>query len=112
MPKGFVPFRGSIADTFLRLRSGTDFQHRRGVLAPRECLHSVAAEDKPPAVRRKDKGEDFTYDEWKVGGSLNLQLKPILTPHLPDVDINKEQHLVLGAGYPRQGNDSIRIAQP
>jgi len=47
----------------------------------------------------KDKGEDFSYDEWKVGGLLNLQLKPILAPHLPDIDKNKEQHLVLAAGY-------------
>jgi hypothetical protein len=58
----------------------------------------------------KDKGEDFTYDEWKVGGLLNLQLKPILTPHLPDIDINKEQHLVLGAGY--QYSETIQSGSP
>ena len=58
----------------------------------------------------KDKGEDFSYDEWKVGGLLNLQLKPILAPHLPDIDINKEQHLVLGAGY--QYSETIQSGSP
>src|SRR5271167_829693 len=43
-----VPFH-----SFLRQRSGSDSQHRRGVLAASECLYSVAAEDKPSAVRRK-----------------------------------------------------------
>ena len=33
----------------------------------------------------KDKGEDFSYDEWKVGGLLNFQLRPILWPHEPDI---------------------------
>ena len=47
-----------------------------------------------------DKGEDFAYEEWKVGGILNFQLKPILgPPHVADIDKNKEHHLVFGAGY-------------
>jgi len=58
----------------------------------------------------KDKGEDFSYDEWKVGGLLNLQLKPILTPHEPDIDKNKEQHLVLSAGY--QYSETIQSGPP
>jgi len=57
-----------------------------------------------------NKGEDFKEEEWKVGGLLNLQLKPILAPHLPDIDNNKEQHLVLGAGY--QYSETIQSGSP
>ena len=57
-----------------------------------------------------DKGEDFKDEEWKVGGLLNLQLKPILAPHLPDIDKNKERHLVLGAGY--QYSETIQSGSP
>lgn len=58
----------------------------------------------------RDKGEDFAYEEWKVGGLLNLQLKPIGAPHSPDIDRNKEQHLVLGAGY--QYSETIQSGPP
>jgi hypothetical protein len=57
-----------------------------------------------------DKGEDFFHEEFKVGGLLNLQLKPILTPHVPDIDTNKEQHLVFGAGY--QYDETIQSGPP
>jgi Protein of unknown function (DUF2490) len=57
-----------------------------------------------------DKGEDFFHEELKVGGLLNLQLKPILTPHEPDIDENKEQHLVLGAGY--QYSETVQSGSP
>lgn len=58
----------------------------------------------------RNKGEDFAYEQWKVGGVLNLQLKPIRAPHLPDIDKNKEQHLVLGAGY--QYSETIQSGPP
>jgi hypothetical protein len=57
-----------------------------------------------------DKGEDFAYQEWKVGGLLNLQLKPILAPHEPDIDKNKEHYLVFGAGY--QYSETIQSGPP
>jgi hypothetical protein len=57
-----------------------------------------------------DKGEDFFHEELKIGGLLNLQLRPILTPHEPDIDENKEQHLVLGAGY--QYSETIQSGSP
>jgi hypothetical protein len=57
-----------------------------------------------------DKGEDFAYEEWKVGAILNFQLKPILKPHVPDIDKNKEHHLVLGGGY--QYDETIQSGKP
>ena len=58
----------------------------------------------------KDKGEDFAYDQWKVGGLLNLRLKPILKPHLSDIDKDKEHYLVFSAGY--QYSETIQSGPP
>jgi hypothetical protein len=57
-----------------------------------------------------DKGEDFFHQEWKVGGLLNLRLKPILKPHLSDIDQDKEHYLVFSAGD--QYSETIQSGPP
>jgi Protein of unknown function (DUF2490) len=46
-----------------------------------------------------DKGEDFPYEQWKVGGVFTYQIARIRTPHVPEIDRDKEHHLPLGVGY-------------
>jgi hypothetical protein len=45
----------------LRHRNGPDVQHRRRILAARECQYPVATEDESPSVRRvRQKGKTFS----------------------------------------------------
>ena len=46
-----------------------------------------------------DKGEDFPYSQWKVGGQFSYQLGRMNRPHILDIDRDKEHHLPLAAGY-------------
>jgi hypothetical protein len=46
-----------------------------------------------------DKGEDFPYSQWMVGGLLTYQLAPMNRPHLLDIDRDKEHHLPVAVGY-------------
>ena len=48
--------------------------------------------------QRQD-GEDFDFNEWKVGALVSYRMKQILKPHRADIDEENEHHLVLGAGY-------------
>jgi len=48
---------------------------------------------------QKQDGEDFDFNEWKVGALVSYRMKPILKPHRGDIDEDNEHHLVLGAGY-------------
>jgi hypothetical protein len=49
-------------------------------------------------VQRQD-GEDFDFNEWKVGALVSYRVKRILKPHLGDIDEENEHTLVLGGGY-------------
>jgi len=46
-----------------------------------------------------DKGEDFPYSQWKVGGQLGFQLVRIENAISRDIDSDKDHHLPLAAGY-------------
>lgn len=41
----------------------------------------------------------FPYQQWYAAGGLGYQLKSILTPHLENIDQDKEHYLVFGGGY-------------
>lgn len=46
-----------------------------------------------------NKGEDFPYERWRVGGWFTYQLASIRTPHVQDIDRDKDHHLPIAAGY-------------
>ncbi|HEY6293938.1 MAG TPA: DUF2490 domain-containing protein [Terriglobia bacterium] len=46
-----------------------------------------------------EKGQESQYQQLFVGGGLGYQLKPILRPHLINIDQDKEHYLVVGGGY-------------
>lgn len=48
--------------------------------------------------QRQD-GEDFDFEEWKVGALVSHRMKQIVKPHRRDIDEENEHTLVLGAGY-------------
>jgi hypothetical protein len=63
-----------------------------------------------------DKGQDFPYDQWKVGGFFTYQLVPVQTAHVSEIDRDKEHHLPIAAGYeylktlqPGKASDENRI---
>ncbi len=48
--------------------------------------------------QRQD-GEDFDFNEWKVGALISYRMKQIGKPHRRDIDEENEHNLVFGAGY-------------
>ena len=44
-------------------------------------------------------GAGFPYQQWYTAAALGYQFKPILRPHIENIDPDKEHYLVLGAGY-------------
>jgi hypothetical protein len=46
-----------------------------------------------------EQGVDFSFQQWYAGAALGYQFKPILRPHLENIDPDKEHFLVLGGGY-------------
>jgi hypothetical protein len=48
--------------------------------------------------QRQD-GEDFDFNESKVGAVVSFRMKRIVKPHHRDIDEENEHTLVLGAGY-------------
>lgn len=46
-----------------------------------------------------EQGIDYAYHQWYGAAGLAYQFKPILRPHLQNIDPDKEHHLVFGAGY-------------
>jgi len=44
-------------------------------------------------------GEGYPYQQWYAAAGLGYRFKKIRTPHLINIDPNKEAYLVLGAGY-------------
>jgi uncharacterized protein DUF2490 len=47
----------------------------------------------------KQDGEDFDYQQWKVGAMLSYRMKRILKLPRADADEENEHYLVIGAGY-------------
>ncbi len=47
----------------------------------------------------KEQGVGFPFQQWYGAVGLGYQFKPILRPHLENIDPDKEHHLVFGAGY-------------
>jgi hypothetical protein len=48
---------------------------------------------------QKQDGEDFDFNESKVGAIFSYRMKQIVKPHRRDIDDENEHTLVLGAGY-------------
>jgi hypothetical protein len=44
-------------------------------------------------------GEDYSYDQWRIGAALGYQMKSFARPHLVDIDPQREHKLLFGAGY-------------
>ena len=44
-------------------------------------------------------GAGFPYQQWYGAAALGYQFKPILRPHLENIDPDKEHYLVFGGGY-------------
>lgn len=41
----------------------------------------------------------YPFQQWYVAAALGRQIKPILRPHLENIDPDKEHYLIFGAGY-------------
>lgn len=46
-----------------------------------------------------EQGAGFPYQQWYGAAALGYQFKPILRPHLENIDPDKEHYLVFGGGY-------------
>ena len=46
-----------------------------------------------------EQGVDFAYRQWYSAAGLGCQLKPIIKPHLENIDPDKEHHFVFAGGY-------------
>jgi Protein of unknown function (DUF2490) len=46
-----------------------------------------------------EQGVDFPYQQWYAAAALGYQLKPILRPHLENIDPDKERYFLFGGGY-------------
>ena len=44
-------------------------------------------------------GVGFPYQQWYAAAALGRQFKPILRPHLENIDPDKERYIVFGGGY-------------
>jgi len=44
-------------------------------------------------------GEDYSYDQWRVGAGLSYQMKSFARRHLEDIDPQKEHKLLVASGY-------------
>jgi hypothetical protein len=51
------------------------------------------------AIAGLQQAVNYPYQQWYVSAGLGYQLKPILKPHLKNIDQDKEHHLVFGGGY-------------
>jgi hypothetical protein len=46
-----------------------------------------------------EKAVDFPYQQWYTAAALGYQFKPILKPHVRNIDPDKEYYFVFGGGY-------------
>ena len=46
-----------------------------------------------------EQGVSYPYQQWYAAAALGYQFKPILKPHIENIDSDKEHYLVFGAGY-------------
>ncbi len=46
-----------------------------------------------------EQGIGFPYQQWYSAAALGYQFKPILKPHIINIDPDKEHHLLFGGGY-------------
>ncbi len=46
-----------------------------------------------------EQGVGYPYQQWYAAAAFGYQFKPILRPHLENIDPDKEHHLVFGGGY-------------
>lgn len=46
-----------------------------------------------------EQGINYPFQQWYAAAGLGYQFKPILRPHIENIDPDKEHYLVLGAGY-------------
>lgn len=46
-----------------------------------------------------EQGVGYPFQQWYAAAGLGYQFKPILRPHIKNIDPDKEHYLLLGAGY-------------
>ncbi len=46
-----------------------------------------------------EQGVDYPYQQWYAAAAVGYQFKPILKPHIENIDPDKEHYLVFGGGY-------------
>ena len=46
-----------------------------------------------------EQGAGYPFQQWYVAAGIGRQFKPILRPHLENIDPDKEHFIVLGVGY-------------
>lgn len=46
-----------------------------------------------------EQGVGYPYQQWYAAGALGYQFKPILRPHVENIDPDKEHYLLFGGGY-------------
>ena len=54
-----------------------------------------------------EQGVGYPYQQWYGAAGLGYQFKPILRPHLENIDPDKEHYLLFGGGY-----EYLRTIQP
>jgi hypothetical protein len=46
-----------------------------------------------------EQGVSYPFQQWYAAAALGYQYKPILKPHIPNIDPDKEHYFLFGGGY-------------
>jgi Protein of unknown function (DUF2490) len=46
-----------------------------------------------------EQGVGYPFQQWYAAAALGYQFRPILTPHIPNIDPDKEHYFIFGGGY-------------
>jgi hypothetical protein len=51
------------------------------------------------ALAGVEQGIGYPFQQWYIAGAVGYQFKPILKPHIMNIDPDKEHYFILGGGY-------------
>ena len=101
---GLKPLAGFFATMALIHINATSFARQAQDAAWEVRPKMNAAADLIPRTRIETWGElqdgvNFSFRRWRTGAIFSRRFKPILNFHVPDIDEEREHHLVFDGGY-------------
>lgn len=89
-----------LAGLLVSRRAAAQTATTSGAFWPSVEVHAQLRQNLRLAVLGEIKdGEDYSYNQWRVGAGIGYQMKSFTRPHLVDIDPEKEHKLVFSTGY-------------